>query len=364
MSTLKELQETAKERTEAVIGAWPNPPEADYHPKGQTKKLLANYQAAYKDIDEQIKEAYAKYLVGVDSGDLGYYNEMLKYERLTNLQKQIAKSYNTAAKKAGFAQMEISKTGIANEYYQDMYSVNWFSGSQGKGYFTPLNPKIMEVSVYSTPKIWKDLSAKDKGLLQPFLAKSGTLIDTLRNNRTKDLIKIQDSITQALLKGDSFTSLSKDIKHILNTSASNAVRIARTEGIRNMNAGSLANTQAAMDAGVDVGREVVEIKDDRTRSQSASINGQKQKGADPFHYPGGLKVDIIGNSGVAKYDINERGTSVDYLEDMDANTLEGINPATGKHGNANMRDFNKWMIDNGLKYTDSGRIISRGKTAF
>ncbi len=364
MSTLKELQEIAKERTEAVIGAWPNPPEAAYNPKGQTKKLLSNYQTAYNDMDKLIKDAYSKYLAGVDAGDLGYYNEMLKYERYTNLQKQVAKAYNAAAKKAGLAQVEISRTGIANEYYQDMYSVNWFSGSHGQEYFTPLNTKIAEVSVKGTPQIWKGLSTNDKGVMKPYMPKNGTLIDTLRHNRTKDLIKLNDAITQALLKGDSYTKLSKNIKHILNTSSSNAVRIARTEGIRNMNSGAYANTQAAMDAGVDVGREVVEVMDDRTRNQSASINGQKQKGDDPFHYPGGLLVDIIGNSGVAEFDINERGSSVDYVEGLDANNTKGINPVTGKHSTADMRDFNKWMNDNNLIYSDTGRITSKGKSAY
>ncbi len=364
MATLQELQETAKSRTEAVIGAWPDPPEAVYHPKGQTKKLLENYQKAYNDIDKQIKDAYTKYLIGVDPKDLGYYNEMLKFDRLTKLQKQIAKAYNNAALKAGFSQAEISKTGISNEFYQDMYGVNWFTGSKESQYYSILNPKTIEASVYSTPKIWKSIRPSMRERFQAYFAKHGNLPTTLKTARTKDLVKLNQAITQALINGDSPQVLSKEIKTILNTTASNAVRIARTEGIRNMNSGSYANTQAALNAGVDVGREVIEVMDGRTRSQSAQINGQKQPGVKPFNYPGGLKVDIIGNSGVAEWDINERGSSTDYVVGNDANNTKGINPVTGKHSTADMRDFNNWMTDNDLKYSDTGRIISKGKTAF
>jgi hypothetical protein len=220
------------------------------------------------------------------------------------------------------------------------------------------------VSVFGTPEIWKDIKKADKGLLKPYLPKNGTVINTLRANRTKDLIKLQQTITQGMLQGKSYTNLSKEIKDIFNTTANNAVRIARTEGIRNMNSGALANTQAAMKAGVDVGREVVEVMDSRTRNQSSSIDGQQQKGDDPFDYPGGLKVDIIGNSGVAAYDINERGTSVDFVMDIDPETTEGVNPATGSTGTANMRSFNAWMADNNLEWTDTGRVATIGKSAF
>jgi hypothetical protein len=119
-----------------------------------------------------------------------------------------------------------------------------------------------------------------------------------------------------------------------------------------------------MNAGVDVGREVVEVMDGRTRSQSSSINGQRQKGDDPFIYPGGLKVDIIGNSGVAAYDIQDRGGAVDTIEGIEPNTIDGLNPVTGTGGTANFSDFNKWMDLNDLKFSDTGRIISKGKSAF
>jgi len=225
----------------------------------------------------------------------------------------------------------------------------------------------VKVSVLSTPKIWESIrenhpaQIKDLAKYQP---KHGTLIETLTANRAKDITKINQAITQGLLKGDSYSTMARNIKDIMNGSANQAVRIARTEGIRNMNAGALANTEDAMNAGVDVGREVVEVMDSRTRDQSLDINGDRYPGIEPFLYPDGLLVNSIGNSGVAKYDINERGGSVDYVEGIEPNTVEGVNPVTGDPGNTDMRQFNAWMRENDLVYTDTGRITSRGRTAF
>jgi len=361
--TLAEMQGIVKERTESVIGAFGDP---GTRPTGQTKNMVDQYRTAYDDIDSLLEKAYAR-LAGIDPADAGYYNELIRTQRLQNLQDQIKKLYNDAARSVGFLQIESSKTAINNVFYGNMYSVNWFSGAQGFEYFAVLNPNVVKVSVLSTPKIWESIRknhpSQIKGLTK-YQPKHGTLIETLTSNRNKDIAKINQAITQGLLKGDSYKTMSKNIKDIMNGSANQAVRIARTEGIRNMNAGALANTEAAMDAGVEVGREVVEVTTGDVRDQSLAINGQKQKGVDPFHYPGGLLVNSIGNSGVAAYDINERGGSVDFVDGIDANTTRGINPVTGKHHNADMTQFNAWMKENDLIYTDTGRITSKGKTAF
>lgn len=354
--TLAELQEVSRKRTEAIIGAWTD------KPTGQTKKLLNNYRVAYNEIDEQLKAFYAKNLAGIKKEDM--YNEAIKLNRLENLQKQIKDTYNKAARKAGLAQFEMSKTAISNQYYQNMYAVNWFSGLQGVDYYTHLNPKIATVSVFGTEKIFKSLPLQDRKKYKKYMPKAGTVVNSLRGNQTDDLRKIQETITRGLIQGKKYTEMTKDLRKVFNTTASNAMRIARTESARNMNAGALANTEAAINKGVEMGREVVEVEDSNTRAQSSAINRQKQKGADPFIYPGGLKVDIIGNSGVAEYDINERGTSVDFIQDVDANTIKGINPVTGKHSTANMGAFNEWMKENDLIYKPDGRITSKGKTAF
>jgi hypothetical protein len=115
--TLQELQQIATDRTQSIIGAWTD------RPTGQTKVLLENYRVAYKQIETLLDKIYKKILDGVPAEDI--YNEMIKFNRLNNLNKQIKSIYDAAAKKAGLAQLEISKTAISNQYYGNMYSVEY-----------------------------------------------------------------------------------------------------------------------------------------------------------------------------------------------------------------------------------------------
>jgi hypothetical protein len=348
--TLEQLQQTARDRTEAVIGI------DGKRPTKMAKQLTDEYKAAYLAMDEQLKAIHTKFLSGVKPED--YYNEILKFQRLEKLQKQIAAEYNRAARAAGLQQTHISKVAISNTYYQNMYALNWFSGIEQKQFFTVLNPKIIEVSVFGTPEVWKQIKNSQKAALKPYQAKYGTLAEVLQGNRRSDLRRINQAITQSLIQGNSYTKTTKALKDIMNTSANNALRIVRTESGRNMNSGAYANTQAAIDSGVGVGRMAVETLDDRTRAQSAAIDGQITQGLDPFIYPGGLRVDIIGNSGVAKYDINDRGRSIDLVEGLEPDARSGIDPATGEKGIANYQNFGEWADDSGLRVNRFGEIVA------
>ena len=348
---LPDLQAESIKRTQAVIGAWGE------RPKGQTKLIVNEYKKAYKEIDVLLKDIHAKFLSGVKPEE--YYNEIIKYNRLTNIQKQIDEYYKAAAKQAGLKQIELSKTAMSNVYYQNMYAVNWFSGINEFTYFTILNNAAVEVSVLGTPEVWKQIAASKRASLQTYQPKHGTLTATLLDNNQKDLNKIKQSITQSMIQGKSYTKTSKEIQSILETSASNAVRIARTEGTRNMNSGAFANTQAALDAGLKLKRQAIETLDKRTREQSAIIDDQIVDADKPFIYPGGLEVMIIGNSGVAAYDINERGTSIDVVPDTPQGGRTGRDPVTGETLTATFKNFDDWMKKHDLKFNKSGRIVSK-----
>ena len=347
--TLEQME--SSKRTEAVIGAWSD------KPTGQTKELISHYQQAFNEIDDQLKIIHNKFLSGVKPED--YYNQVIQYNRLENLQKQAAAAYKAAAKKAGLAQVEISKTAMSNVYYQNMYSVNWFSGLENFEYFAVLNPAAVEVSVFGTPKVWRRIAAAKRDSLIPYQPKHGTLIETPLDNDSKTLAKIKNTITQSIIQGKSYQNTSKEIQKIMENTASNALRIARTEGTRNMNSGAFANTQAAADLGLDIKRRVIETLDSRTREQSAQIDDQEVGANAPFIYPGGLEVMIIGNSGVAAYDINERGRSIDIIPGSDPGDRIGKDPVSGKREEATFKNLDDWMTKHDLKYNKHGRVVSK-----
>ena len=372
MATLEQMQEISTERTEQLIGAWNWDKDGNPIPIGLSKQITDQYKKAYLDINKSMEKIRTKVLKGVKPEN--YYNELVKFNRLSSLKAQIATIYNEAAGKAGLLQVESSSLAISNKYYENMYSVNWFSAEAFKGvkdfqYFAVLNNKTIQSSVLGTPKVWDSLSKQQKKALKPLFPKHGTLIKTLNDNRKKDLLKLQEVITQGLLKGRSsvktakdlqkvFTDIAGDVKERMQVSASNALRIARTEGARNMNSGAFANTQEAIDAGLELKRKAIETLDSRTRSQSHFIDDQEVPGDEPFNYPGGLQVMIIGNSGVAEFDISERGRAIDLIPGTPAGKRTGRNPVTGKIEKATYDNFDDWMKTHNLKYNKSGRIVS------
>ena len=356
--TLEEMERETSERIEKIIGAFNDPPA---QPTGQTRVIVGVYREAYKDIQQLIKDFYLDNLTGVAPEQ--YYTESIKKDTLEPLQKEINKIYAAAAQKAGRLQVESSSTAITNQYYGNMYSVDQFAQSIDKDYFTPLDAAIVAVSVYGTTKIIKELigdkTKKELAALTPYLPKHGSLPKTLNSNKVKDMVRIQEIIEQALRNGDSIPQISKKLRETFNITANKSVQIARTEATRNMNSGAYAQSVAAKEAGIDLKRMAVETKDTRTRPQSVSIDGQKVEVEEPFLYPGGLPVMIIGNSGVAEYDINERGTQTDIIEGFEPEVISVRNQETGKTEIVSYRKAPQWMEENNLKFNKSGKMVSK-----
>lgn len=346
--TLQQMQEASRKRQEAIIGAWGE------QPYGLTRDLLRNYRGAYTTISADLKSAYAK-LAGVSPDNAGYYNELLKYNRLTALQRSTAEAYRKAARKAGLGQYAASQLALSNQYYENQYTINWFSDAP---YFSTLDQKIVEVSVYGTPKIWESIKASNRDKYGPYLPQYGTLSELLNANAAKDLEMVSRTITQRLRQGKSYSIVARDLRKIFNTTANNAIRIARTEGNRNLNSGAFANSQAAMDAGIQLERMYLATLDTRTREQSAAMDGQVRPADKPFEY-GGLSWFIPGNSGNPAYDINDRCTVIDRVDGKNPALRRGRNPATGQTEVADFGSFDDWMSQNNLTRNKSGRIVSR-----
>jgi len=345
--TLQQLEGESKRRMEAVLGVWTDPPSA------KTRQLLRQYKTAYNDITKQLSTTYSKMLSGIIPDD--YYTEMLKYKRLGILQKSIGDTYKTAARRAGKAQFSMSELGMTNTYYGNMYSVNWFSD---KPYFGVINQKAVDVSVYGTPDIWSQINKANKAKYKPYLPKYGTLGEILNANAAKDLTKIQATITQGLRQGKGYKVVAKELGTIFNTTASNALRIARTEGHRAMTAGSFANSQEAVNKGVNLQRQWLATQDTNTRDQSGEMDGQRVDADKPFEHDG-YSWFIPGNSGNPAFDINDRCDAIDIVNGKDPKLRRGRNPETGKTEVANFNSFDDWTKKHNLTRNASGKLVPR-----
>lgn len=331
-----------------------------------SRQVLQQYQKAYEDISEQLNDVYAKLLSGVNPRD--YYNELMKFNRLSKLQSEIKQLYSNYANQAGLIIQNISFVGFSNSYYLSQYQASWMSQ-----FAVGILPKqLAEFAVYGMADAWQSITKamEDKfGDISLYKAKSSTLMELLIKNKTEELLKIQNTITQGLLQGKGYIKLVEDIKNIIGVEAikdgklttsgakANSMRIIRTESNRTMNAGHYASSKYLDSLGINVKRRLVSVLDKSTRGQSARMDGQTVGVDEPFKYPGGATAMYPGNSGVAKYDINDRETTIDIIDGNEPTLRTGRNPVTGKNETFSYKDFDAWRKENKLTKNKYGEIL-------
>lgn len=340
-------------------------------------QILKQYDLAYNAISEELQKQYAKLLSGVPPED--YYNEMMKFNRLAKLQEEVKKLYTEYSKQAGRITENISFVGFSNNYYRYEYMASWM-GSFDVGI---LPYKLAEYAVYGMADSWKAISKKTEkiyGKAENYKAQSGTITEFLISNRKKELQSIQNGITQGLLQGKSYPKMVDDIKNIIGKqmlkdgaltatgAKASAMRIIRTESHRTMAAGHYAATKYLDSEGVDVKRKLIAVLDNRTRSQSASMDGQTVGVDEPFKYPNDSKSMYPGNSGTAKYDINDRERVIDIINNEDPNIRVGRNPIQylpngeknpdyGKNETFSFKGFDQWAKEHGLIRNKYGELL-------
>jgi hypothetical protein len=323
-------------------------------------QIVKDYQTSLKLLNARLKKVYDQYLDGIPPGE--YYNVMTKYERLTKLIKELQTEYLATAKLVGEETKRAAELSISNSYYRNMYAINW--PIDGPGLFTPLNTKIIEISVYGTPKVWQELTAQARARLTDefgdptnYLPQSGTLIDELVTKRRGEVLAgIESAVRQSLITGDGYRKTARKIRGIMETDANKALRIVRTESHRNVMAGNYAMTQNARANGVDVRRMIVSTLDVRTREQSAIVDGRLEDDKGYFTYPGGVKVAIPGNSGNPSWDINDRESVINTIGGEVPQLRRGRNPVTGETDIISWTSFDDWMKDNNLTYK-KGKMV-------
>lgn len=323
----------------------------------------AEYMAGRREVTRALKDAldesrrrmrtlYDK-LEGVSPED--YFNEAVKFRRLQSLENQIIAAYRTAARNSGQAIEASAEVAISNSYYRQQYAhVLGASLIEASVTVPVLRQEVIDASVYGTQELWNNRF----GRTADYVPKSGTLLEALLDERrAADVEKLRRAITQSLILGESYTKASRRIKDILDTSASNALRIIRTEGHRNAMAGQYAAKASAQEDGLPVRRQIVSVLDSRTRPQSVRVDGRFENDDGLFEYPGGVMVRIPGNSGVAGWDINDREGVVMSIEGVDPTVRRARDPVTGENEIISWQRFDEWAQAQGLTRNRYGQII-------
>ena len=178
--------------------------------KGQerdTTLFLKTYKNSLTEVQTMTNKLYAKYS---KDGVLSV-SEMYKYDRYKNMEKQITSIISDLGKE--------EKTYMTKEL-KKVYSESYLK--TGK-LITDFKPNI-GISFATIPK-----GFVEKAITYPW---SGADFSS-RIYKNKDVLitNLKQTITKGMVEGKSITNMTKDLKKVLDISATNARRLIRTESL-------------------------------------------------------------------------------------------------------------------------------------
>jgi SPP1 gp7 family putative phage head morphogenesis protein len=318
------------------------------------QEILPAYRQSFREIDNNLKDTYAKVLATKGTED--YYNEMLKYGRYRSLMASTEQAFNESARRAGLTIRASSEASFANSFYFRQFGYDLVI-PQGLRTISILPQALIDLSVLGTPEVWEEITAKDRqriieiyGSVDNYQPQYGTLQSVLLADRTRQLNSIKNVITQAFIQGQSYTRASKNLRSVFDTTASNAMRIVRTEGNRLANAGNWAASQSAKAQGIDIVRQWDATLDGKTREDHARLDGQRED-ENGFFTIDGNRTRYPGHFGVARQDVNCRCGIIDIVD----NISPQVRTARDKDGNnvtISFASFDQWAKDNDLHYVN------------
>lgn len=277
--------------------------------KDADKEIAKQYANTLNEIRRELTKLYEKYEV---DGKLTY-AEMAKYDRLTKLIKEIDHLLKENYKTLRNVIYDVLGESYLDGYYLTAWAVE--TDTLSKLNYSAVPPETI------TAMIENPIS----GL---------TLSQRLEKNRIQIVYKIQEEITQGLVKGETYGTMTKRIKGALENDTTKSMRIVRTEAHRVVESAKHDSATHATKNGVIMMKEWNSSQDERVRSSHKSLDGIKLPMDKNFisKYGSG---PAPGQLGSAREDINCRcflTYSIEKIEKPDAKELENMT-------------FEKWKVE-------------------
>jgi len=287
--------------------------------KSMEKALVAKYRVANKELKVMFGDLYSKY--GIK--DKLTYAEMQKYNRLKLAQKEITKTMNVLY----LDEKRILTSGLSEMYRSGYYRTGF---AIEKELQAKLSYKILDVE-----RIRAAIQNPISGL---------TLNQTLLKNKAQVISKINQSITQGLMRGEGYGKMAKRITKVLGGDAKKSIVVAQTEAHRVHNQASLESMEHANDLGVKTKKIWVSTLDGETRDAHQMLDGQEADKNGNFHSENGGSGQAPGSLGEAADDINCRCNFIIEL----AGVTNDFRRARGE-GIIPYKNYTEWSKANGLK---------------
>lgn len=293
------------------------------------RELARNYSDALDAIRNDLAKLYERY---AEAGKLTH-AEMSKYNRLRSLEKQLTETIRPIALKNNRLIEKLSRVQYEEAFYRHAWSIDQAAG----------------VSLR-----W--------GLLSPDQV-AAAVANPLRELAKRDLsratlTRVRRAISQGLIRGLTLRKMMGEVREAMNTTANDAMRIARTEAHRAREMGNWDVTKKAAEQGIEIVKVWDATLDSRTRASHGSMDGQRRKVVTddgdarlerPFQSPNGGQTTRPGGFGIASEDINCRCTAVDEIEGYPPKVRrvrdEGLQP---------YQTFGEWARSRGVRASRYG----------
>lgn len=256
----------------------------------EQKKTDKELALAYKESRDELKKQVA------DMEQKGELNkgEMLARDRLKGLIKNIDKNKEKLTENTN----EILDKGIKTQYKTSREEENKAINKELK--VTTKFDLIPEKQV-------------EKAIKNP-LDKVGFLQRNENNNEANKNM-LNRIITNGIIQGKGYAQIAEDIDKRFDIGFNNALRIARTEGHRVANQGTLDAMKEAQSKGVKAKKKWLTARDEKVRAEHQQLNGQIVNIDEYFElYSTGDKALYPGGFGVPSLDINCRCVAITILE--------------------------------------------------
>ncbi|MBS4034383.1 MAG: hypothetical protein KGZ85_07970 [Ignavibacterium sp.] len=249
---------------------------------GYEKDLLRQYKRSLGEIKKLIAAIYEKY------GDSVRYEDLIIYNRLTNLEREIADQVKLLTNENIKTISKGLKEFYSENYYRTAYALE--SSLSVRLGFGVLNPKVVEAS-----------------LLNPL--DRITWKSRLQEHAQFYVKQIRQELTQGLIQGQGYGAIAKTIQDKTGLTANKVLRVVRTEGHRVQSAArvtSFSKGEAAAERlGIESVRTWVHSGNPREpRPDHIQMDGVEADDEGKFTLPDGTTTDGPGLTGIAEHDIN------------------------------------------------------------
>lgn len=265
----------------------------------------------YADKLNSLRSTLSKYFARYEEEGVLTYEQMVKYDRLAKLEKELFGEMNELYQDNGTQIRRMLRETYKEAYYRKAWELETMT--RAKLGYSFVKPEVVKRAIQNPIS----------GL---------TLNERLSRNRADVILRLKEQLTQGLVQGESYRKIAGRVKEIVEKDTYSAMRIVRTESGRVYNSGEYDSVTHAAKQGVELAKVWIASSDDRTRESHEDLDGKRIPVDEEFKI-NGFSALYPGDFGVAKEDIHCRctvGYEVVALDKPEDDSLSNMDYDTWK----------------------------------